>query len=279
MKIIILVTFLLLISNCQCGLIDGVFGMVTNTTHDIAHNVGGILSLGRQHVFGENKNGSPAEAGVVQHTKGLLGGLFDSIHDNARNFEERIKNLFHNKPTTDNGVLGNTMDRIKNRVVNIKRFLFGNNDKTQDTHTVHRPKPMEIINKTHDNVIDKTKPTRDFLNRLLFGKDNIKNMHYNDIVKALEDMEKKYSNIHHNAKPGIKNPHTEEKPDDGAGLIDVRSSFVDVKEGTQKFMKEKNTRNVRVPYDTSDVSKQVNKLKSTIDTSINDIESDVNSFK
>lgn len=270
MKILISLSFLMLIIPIgQCGLIiDGVFGALTNTTHDIAHNVGGIVSFGRGLVFGEKKNSNPTQAGVVKDKKGLLGDLFDSVHDNVRHFEDNIKNVFTNKHGKDNGLLDNIADRVKNRVINIKGFIFGTTER-----------PRNVVSELQDQVVrDKTKPARDFFNKLIFGK-NIRNTttsaDYQEIMEVVKDIESKYHNSKNNAKPGTKKPDFQGKPHEGEGLIDIRAAFDDIKEESEKFIKTYGTSTVRGPFDINNVGKNRDLLKNNLDASTNEIESNL----
>lgn len=222
-KYLVIVVSLTLIVHSQCGLIDGLFGTVKDTTSSIKTGLGGVLHYGKNLVFGGNET---TETGRSVVKPGLIGTISLKIHDVSSVIREEVRLVLAVFDTNQSqegsqGIVGRLFNKVKNRIIKVKSFLFGGFTQIENSSKV----PDKLSN---DTALLCEKLSKYFFKHNLSQSDSgIKKTMF-----SLKDAINRIRNNITNYKQKTGNNGNNEE--DGTGLIDIRNSVSGIGEEVQE---------------------------------------------
>lgn len=251
------VTVVFILHEANSGVIDSVYGKVSNTTQAVKDDLHSWWSYGVDIVAGSDDNEDEVSAAEEKDT-GMISGIYNRVKSGVSYGYMKVHNVVLGGDSDPNkGIIRTLFERALNRLTRVKTYIVGENDaenkETRDKEDSVKEQVLKVLFGNETNIFndENEKKALESLRKKLTKT--------GDDALHLVDSEKE---IIKKAFDSVRNKTNELKSEGSNSAGDIKTKIEDNMEKTQEFIQ--------------DASEKVNdgaqKVRKDLKESANDIE-------
>ncbi|XP_073943455.1 uncharacterized protein [Choristoneura fumiferana] len=260
LSVLLIVAVSFILHEANCGVIDSVYGKVSNTTQAVKDDIHSWWSHGVDFVAGSDDHEHEGRTNEEKDT-GMISGIYNRFKGGVSYGYMKVHNVVLGEDSDPNkGIIRTLFERALNRLTRVKTYIFGDTD-------VNKKESQEKDDSVKEQVL-----------KVLFGNETALFKDENE-KKALESLRNKLTKagddtlylgesekeIIKKAFESVFNKTNELKSDASKSAGDIKTNVQDNIEKTQEFIQDASEKlNHGAQKVREDVKKSVNNIENEV---------------